>query len=368
MDHGLPYEKQLMNFPVSYPPESFPSETLVDDEGGVSRISIPLYEKGGLIVVGPVKKIRKKEIKKLDEIGTLLAELFKEEVKNVGNNRGTCTDMLKNQRKVQMLTAKNYVLYYGYGQVEKLSCFDVIIVEPKGFTVPQFRELKTARKVLFTYLSLFEFHPTDPVFQQLDEEDFLYMDGRPFVNEVFGTYMVNLQSRKWMEHLLGKVKYQLEFLGADGLFLDTIGDIESHAIPLSVKRVQLDAIVNFLHVIKMLYPTHLLIQNNGLEMVCMQTAPYIDGICWENPPLSLPESKEWTDLIVQRLTLLKNKFQLKVFLLLEETTEKERKSYSLAKGLAQEKDFLLYNAPANYVSEIDENSENMFIKPPNGKG
>ncbi|WP_139311122.1 hypothetical protein [Paenisporosarcina indica] len=350
----LPYDKQAMSFPLKYPAESFPSETLVVKEGGVKKVLVPIYDKGGFVVIGPIKKITKKEIKKLNEVGILLQLPLKEVVKNAEKSRETYTDLQTNDRKERMLFTNNFGLYYGYGQVEKLSRFDLIIVDPKGFTLPQFQQLKKPKKVIFTYLSLFEVHPTDPIFSKLNEEDLLCVGGKPLMNKDFGTYLVNFQSKKWMEHLLENVRHQFETLGADGLFLDTIGDIECPSIPIQIKRMQLHAILNFLHVLKMLYPTHLIIQNNGLESVCLETAPYIDGICWENPPLSLPESKEWTDLMIQRLTLLKNEFQLKVFLLLEETTEKERKSYSLAKTVATERDFLLYHALGNYVGTVND--------------
>jgi len=350
----LPYDKQIMSFPLTFPVESFPSETLAVKEGEVQKVFIPIYEKGGFIAIGPIKKITKKEMKNLNNIGSVLVSPLKAVIESFETRGKTYMNMQTHERKERMLSADNFALFYGYGQVEKLSRFDLIIVEPKGFTLLEFQQLKSNKKVIFTYVSLFEVHPTDPIFSELTEEDFLSMNGKPLMNKDFGTYLVNLQSKKWMEHLLENVRHQFEILGADGLFLDTIGDIEGPSILSSIKRGQMHAILNFLHILKMLYPTHLIIQNNGLEFVCLETAPYIDGICWENPPLSLPESKEWTDLMIQRLTLLKNEFQLKVFLLLEETIEKERKSYSVAKEVAAERDFLLYKAPGNYVTTVND--------------
>lgn len=48
----------------------------------------------------------------------------------------------------------------------------------------------------------------------------------------------------------------------------------------------------------------ILIQNNGLESVYLETAPYIDGICWGNPPFSLTESDALTVHMIQHLTFL----------------------------------------------------------------
>lgn len=255
--------------------------------------------------------------------------------------------------KDRMLIAQNYALYYGYGKVEELSLFDLAIIEPKGLEIEELNQIKARNTVIITYLSLLEVHPTESIFQELTNDDFIMLDGEPFKNEAFETYLVNLHSKTWINYLLKEIHFRFQILEADGLFLDTIGDLEFSTIPLNIKEKQLMALTNFLSILKMLYPTRLIIQNNGLETVCQQTAPYIDGICWENPPLSLPESKEWVDLIVQRLAKLKNEYQLKIFLLLEETIEKERNTYTKAKKMAKEQGFLLYNAPSKYVTDVN---------------
>lgn len=257
-------------------------------------------------------------------------------------------------RKDRMLRAQNYCLYYGYGKVDELSTFDLAIVEPKGLSIEEFKLLNSSNTVVITYFSLIEVHPYESIFQELTEEDFILVEGKPLINEAFGTYLVNLQSKKWIEYLLDKARRHCEVLESDGLFLDTIGDIELSTIPSSLKVNQLNAAVNFLYILKLLYPTHLIIQNNGLEKVCLQTAPYIDGICWENPPFSLSESEEWVEIIVKRLSQLKETYQTKIFLLLEETIEKEHRSYVKAKKFAREQGFLLYNAPSNYVEGINK--------------
>ena len=341
----LPYEKQPISSPMTYPKEMLPSEIGQVKEGGGSFLFMPIEGGMGFIRMGPIKKLQNKNIKILNEYSSLLQVPLKKLLDKIE----LVTELPTSQRKERMLSANNYALYYGYGQVKELSRFDLMIVEPKGYTNQEFQQLKDSKKVVFTYLSLFEITPTDPIFQELTDDDFLSVDGQLLRNEAFGTYLVNLRSKKWMRHLLGSINHQLKDLSADGLFLDTIGDLENPVIPVAMKKIQLEATKNFLHVFKLLYPTHLLIQNNGLETVCLETAPYIDGICWENPPLTLPGSKEWADQIVQRLTFLKNEFQLKVFLLLEETVEKERESLTSTKTVADENGFLLYNAPKDYL-------------------
>lgn len=257
--------------------------------------------------------------------------------------------MLTSFRKDQMLLAKNYALYYGYGRVRELSLFDMAIVDPNGLKVEEFNELKLNNTLVITYLSIFEVHPTEPIYKELAYEDFLLIDGELIKNEDFGTYLVNLKSKKWINHLLNKINRHFNLLESDGLFLDTVGDIELQSISTQVKKQQIDALVNFLSVLKLLYPNHLMIQNNGFEIVIDETCSLIDGILWENPPFSLKESKEWVQVILDKISKIKEQYQLKIFLLLEDSIEKERNSYEQARRIAKKHEFLLYHASKDYI-------------------
>jgi hypothetical protein len=179
-------------------------------------------------------------------------------------------------RKDRLLVARNYALYYGYGKAEILSRFDMVIIEPKGQTPQDFNRLRKMNTLIITYLSIVEVRPEEPIYQQLDDDDFLTINGKKVENKQFGTFLVNLQSDTWIQHVLKEVYQHFIISGSDGVFLDTIGDIDG--FPEEVRKTQLNALVNLLFVIKILYPTHLLIQNNGLEYVYLKTASYIDGV------------------------------------------------------------------------------------------
>ncbi|MDF2606153.1 MAG: hypothetical protein K0S34_343 [Bacillales bacterium] len=261
--------------------------------------------------------------------------------------------MPKSFRKDRMKLANSYTLYYGHGRGNELALFDIAIIDSKGHTSDEINKLKLQNTLVITYLSIFEVSPHEPIFKELTEEDFWIVDGEPVKNKAYGTYLVSLNSKKWLNYLLHEVKRQLVVLETDGIFLDTIGDIENYGLPYNLRQQQLKGVVNFLYALKMLYPNHLFIQNNGLEEVCLHTAMYIDGICWENPPFNLNESEEWVKVITNRLLKLKLDFDIQIFLLLEESIEKERNSYEKAKKVARKHGFLLYNAPGRYVDGIN---------------
>jgi hypothetical protein len=261
--------------------------------------------------------------------------------------------MPKSFRKDRLKLAKSYALYYGHGRDNELALFDIAIIDFKGHTMEEINKLKVKNTLVITYLSIFEVSPNEAIFKELSEEDFWLVDGDRVQNEAYGTYLVSLKSKKWLNYLLNEVKRQLIVFESDGIFLDTVGDIENYGLPYNLRQQQLKVVVNLLYALKMLYPNHLFIQNNGLEEVCLHTAMYIDGICWENPPLNLNESYEWVEVITNRLLKLKLDFDIQILLLLEESIEKERNSYEKAKKLARKQGFLLYNASGKYVDGIN---------------
>lgn len=259
---------------------------------------------------------------------------------------------LTSLRKDQLKMSKSFALYYGYGEVEKMSRYDIAIIEPKGMTVEDIRYMKDRKTLVLSYLSLVEVHPTEPIFKELTDEDFLFINHEKVINLAFGTYLVNLKSEKWLKYLHSEVEHRFIFMGTDGLFLDTIGDLELPSIPVSIREEQIQAALHILSTLKTRFPQHLLIQNNGLEHLCEHTAPYIDGILWENPPLTLNPSKEWVEVIMSRLERIQEKYGLRLFMLFEETIEKERKAYSVAKKVGKAKNYLVYFAPAHYVAGV----------------
>ncbi len=255
-------------------------------------------------------------------------------------------------RKDRLLMASNFALYYGWGRSEELSRFEMVIIEPKGMTEEDIHYMQKHNTMVISYLSVMEVHPDDEIFSKLEEEDFLFIGDKKMMNEPFGTYLVNLRSKRWIEYLIGRVDFYMNKLGTDGIFLDTMGDIEMPDIKEPIRSKQIEAVTNLLFSLKLLYPEHLLIQNNGLESLYKHTAPFIDGIVWENPPFTLKESKAWAEKTIDKLNQLQKEWSIRVLLLLEKSLEEERRAYMVAKKISRENNFLLYLASANYTDGV----------------
>jgi len=249
-------------------------------------------------------------------------------------------------RKKKLAKATNYRLYYGYGQEEELARYDLAIVEQAGQTPNSLKKIKESDTLVLAYLSVMEIAVSAPEFQQLKKADFLEDGKEQYINKEYGTYLVDLRSPSWKRLLFRKIE-NLFSDGYDGLFLDTIGDVEFPDIPSYLRDIQIIAAVQLLQEIRKRFPEHLLLQNNGLEKLCLYTGSILDGICWENPPFARRESQAWVNGIINRLHYLQAGFGLKVLILIE--GKQDKKVVCAAQEIALEKGFLFYQAVDGYA-------------------
>lgn len=256
-------------------------------------------------------------------------------------------------RKAEFSSARNYALYYGSGRAIELAQYDVAIVEPAGQSIPSLRGLKTAGTMPIAYLSVMEIPPWSQELSLLDSSDFIQLEGseKPYINQQYGNYWLDLRSQRWTDLLMHRISYLLEVEGYEGLFLDTVGYVESLRIPMVMRGELLQAAAQIVCKIRKQFPGCILIQNCGLEELYKLTVGYIDGICWENPPLDRVASQEWAAKVIANLEQLKITNNLQVLLLVEENDLCARE-FRRVEALGLAKQFLVYFAPSNYTAGV----------------
>lgn len=254
-------------------------------------------------------------------------------------------------RKARFSSAKNYALYYGCGRANQLAQYDIAIVEPSGHSTDSLVEIKSSGTLAIAYLSVMEIPPWSEDLERLKTRDFLHLDGQPYLNQEFGNFWVDLCSSRWVNLLLERVDYLLEKVGYDGLFLDTVGYVESRLLSSKLRNKLQSAAVKIVGKIRKRFPECILIQNCGLEDLFIRTAGYLDGICWENPPLNQLASQAWAAQIISTLEREKKSHNLQVFLLVEQDHLSAQDFY-LVEKVAYDKQFLVYNAPSNYTDGV----------------
>ncbi|MBP1154267.1 MULTISPECIES: endo alpha-1,4 polygalactosaminidase [unclassified Paenibacillus] len=256
---------------------------------------------------------------------------------------------MRNRRQL-FQDARSFAVYYGRGQISQLSQFNIAIVEPSAHTAQEIQALKESDTLVIGYVTIMEQGPFHEMYGRLKEEDFLKVNGERMYKPSFDTYMMDLKSKRWR----GLLQYQMGKLlvheGYDGIFMDTIGNVESPDIPVVESQLQIERATEITRDLRQLFPRHVIIQNNGLERLCLQTAPFLDGICWENPLFSYKESQEWSQSVLNRLVNLKERYGIRSLFLHEENEIKRKPSAGvMAQSIADKHEFLYYEAPDYYV-------------------
>ena len=224
-------------------------------------------------------------------------------------------------RRRQFQEAKNFIIYYGHGEEQKLSKYDIVIIESKGHSSDGLKIIKAKNNLAIAYISVIEIIPSDYRYSYLKAEDFLYCDGKVEINNIYGNNLVDIRSKRWQDMLMHECGRLIDGLGYDGVFLDTIGNVENHKIIKEYGNALLNESVLFVERLRSRYPEHIIIQNNAIEKLIQVTYGTIDGICWENPPVDIKRSRLWMNEIISRLNKLKEIDKLKVLVVLESSNQ-----------------------------------------------
>lgn len=241
---------------------------------------------------------------------------------------------------------KNYSLYYGVNNCECLSKYNIAIVEPQGQNEESINIMHAEGTLVIAYVSVIEIFEGLSNYKFLREDDFLKIGNKRITNETFNTFLADLRSKRWnsiLQHHIGDLILNRNY---DGIFLDTIGDIEFPIFNQQLRDQLICEAVNLIIKIRQLYDDIIIIQNNGLNKLVDNTSKYIDGVCWENAMFGSLDDSDWFEYITHKLKKMWNNEQVKVLLLYEEKNInmelQEYNSVSYAEKLAEKNGFLLY--------------------------
>ena len=216
-----------------------------------------------------------------------------------------CGCLSHNSQEIQSiyhnkLSINNFWVYYGSNHVEELSKYDLVIIEPYNYNkeeIKRLKELNPKIKVI-AYLSIGE----------VDKERDYFEDCKSIIigeNPNWDSYYVNISSPIWRNIIFNEIDKFID-MGFDGIFLDTVDS--------AIYTNQKDDVVELIKDIRKRYPTIIIIQNRGLEVVD-KTAPYIDAVLFEDfsTYYDFKEKKakfwsgndlKWTDIQAERLKKL----------------------------------------------------------------
>lgn len=251
-------------------------------------------------------------------------------------------------RHLRFAMSRNFAVFYGRMGEEQLSCFQTVILEPSGHTPEAIQRIRSQGTLVLAYLSMLEIPPWSPDRSYLCGKDYLQQNGSPLIYESSGNYWVDFRSRNWSNLLLHKISYFLSHLEYDGIFFDTLGDVEEAAFPFHLREETITAVRRMLDRVREVFPRHILVQNGGTQRIIYDTAPYLDGICWENP-LGGPDPEPVTCLLLYNLKKIKDEYNIQILMLIEN----EHNNIPAARKIAADNNFLFYHADCGYSGRIN---------------
>ncbi|MFK6999744.1 endo alpha-1,4 polygalactosaminidase [Flavobacterium oreochromis] len=148
-----------------------------------------------------------------------------------------------------------FLVCYGKFDVTKVSGYDLLIVESAHFTYNEVSYLKRHNKKVIAYISLGEINE--------DAKDYKLL--KSVVSEKntdWNSYYLDIGSSKIQKVLKSRIQ-NIFYMGYDGLFLDNIDNYTEYGVQRNLQ----DDLVAFIKDIKREYPTKVLVQNAGLDLV-----------------------------------------------------------------------------------------------------
>lgn len=177
-------------------------------------------------------------------------------------------------------SVRSYALYYGFGGEEILSQYDLAIVDPGGHDADGLRRLKAKGTLALAYISILEVNRRE---SGAPPHNVLRLKGQPMAKEEFDNWVLDPRSPLTSQRLLGLAE-ELWHRGYDGLFLDTIGDVEDRRFAPGEASELVVAASRLVRELHFTLPEAILVQNWGLHRLLPLTATWVDGVCWEEFP------------------------------------------------------------------------------------
>jgi len=177
------------------------------------------------------------------------------------------------------------------------------------------------------------------LYSQLNKADF-YKDahGEKMYFSEWDSYLMDMTSQHYQKLLLEEIQKQIVQKGLDGVFLDTVGNINSY-LPEKEQEAQNEAMLSFIKKIKQQYTGLSVAQNWGFQTLADYTVPYIDFIMWENFSYDVVGEDDWALDRMEQLVHIRDKFGTQVMAIGFEDEEKSR-------ALAEKYQFKFFYSPA----------------------
>ena len=211
-------------------------------------------------------------------------------------------------------TARSWCLYYGPATpdcVDRLGKYEIVVIDPAALgtnAIGTISALHDRGCLVAGYLSMVEVAPWHRYRSRIPREWYLLVDGKPWVpwaGKDVGwesNLSASLAEPGWREMLVDLVQSEVLDYGCDGVFMDTLEDLDFQGMPAEERPRQLDGLGKLMAALDERYPDAFFIGNRTLQGSLSAAAPYLDAVCWEDfstKYLDDPQIRVWMEGIAK---------------------------------------------------------------------
>lgn len=195
---------------------------------------------------------------------------------------------------------KSFHIFYGTPDREKiikLAEQDAVIIEASAFQKKDINILKEKNVKVFGYVSLMQLENWNKELKKhIQDTDYAQLGGERIYIKDWDTYVMDIREESYREALLWKVDKYIYDQGLDGIFFDTVDDLDyyfrDHPSLLQEMR---DGYRVLLSEIKKQYPHIMIIQNRGFDTYKAVSSGLVEGVLWEGFDAVDVANSQWAE-------------------------------------------------------------------------
>lgn len=209
----------------------------------------------------------------------------------------------------ELKDVQNYQIYYNNPTpeiIKHMKNYDMVIIEPHYYTQEMIAQIRAQGTAVYAYLNVMEADNWNhSISKNLQPKDYFYRNGEKIYFDKWDSYLVDITSSHYQNLLLKEVELEIAGKGFDGIFLDTVGNIDDqHSKYPADLRSQRQGLVTFLNLLDDKFGKLSLIQNWGFDTLKTTTHSYVDGIMWESFEAKKIKNDQWSQNRIQDLQAL----------------------------------------------------------------
>ena len=227
--------------------------------------------------------------------------------------------------------ARSWALYYGPATpdiVDRLGGFDLVVIDPSALgdkAAETIAALKKRGCAVAGYLSYFEVAKWHRYLNRVNPEWFVKLDGKDWIP--WGSNpAASLSVPEWRALLVELTKSEVLDYGCDGVFMDTIADLDSPSLPEELRTRELDGLGALMAALDEAYPDAFFITNWTIQRTLPVVAPHAAAVCWEDfvpAHFEKDDTRAWMEGIAKGIAAVQAKHPFRVLTLWNENSPGE---------------------------------------------